>query len=98
MATTGTSQGDNSKRRLPKLPSPNPVGASSDETPRTVASDESARQRRRNKQLLARQQTPDGRQSSSPSRAKEVKYTFGFNKLQSRCLPLVAFTTANRTA
>ena len=61
------------RRRLPKLPSTNPIVASSDETPRTVTSDESARQRRRSKQQLARQQTPTGRETVSPSSAKEVQ-------------------------
>ena len=61
------------RRRLPKLPSANPIVASSDETPRTVTSDESARQRRRSKQQLARQQTPTGRETVSPSSAKEVQ-------------------------
>lgn len=62
MATTGTGQGDAARRRLPKIPSSEPVGLSSDETPRTVTSDESARQRRRR----ARQQTPNGRETLSP--------------------------------
>ncbi|CAF4250420.1 unnamed protein product, partial [Rotaria magnacalcarata] len=47
MATTGTGQRVNQRRRLPKLTAADPVGGSSDETPRTATSDESARQRRR---------------------------------------------------
>lgn len=72
MATTGTSQGETPRRRLPKLTPPNPVGGSSDETPRTVASDDSARQRRRAQQQLARQQTPNGREIVSSPPTKDV--------------------------
>ena len=72
MATAGTSQGANVARPLPKLRSPNPAGASSDETPRTVASDGSARQRRRTQQQTVREKTPNGRETVTPSSAKEV--------------------------
>jgi hypothetical protein len=72
MATTGTSQGEPQRRRLPKLTVPNPIGGSSDETPRTVTSDESARQRRRTQQQIARQQTPNGRETVSPPAVKDV--------------------------
>jgi hypothetical protein len=72
MATTGTNQGENQRRRLPKLTVPNPVGASSDETPRTVTSDHSARQRRRARQQSAREKTPNGREIVSPPSVKDV--------------------------
>lgn len=72
MATTGSSQGTNAARPLPKLRSPYPAGASSDETPRTVASDGSARQRRRTQQQTTREKTPNGRETVTPSPAKEV--------------------------
>ncbi len=72
MATTGTSQGEYQRRRLPKLTVTNPVGGSSDDTPRTVASDESARQRRRTQQQISRQQTPNGREIVSPPAVKDV--------------------------
>lgn len=70
------SSGANAARPLPKLRSPNPPGASSDETPRTVASDGSARQRRRAQQQVAREKTPNGRETVSPSPAKEVMRYF----------------------
>ncbi len=73
METTGATQGQPQRRRLPKLTVPtNPAGASSDETPRTVTSDESARQRRRIQQQLARQHTPNGRETVSPPAVKDV--------------------------
>ncbi|CAF0935272.1 unnamed protein product [Rotaria sordida] len=72
MATTGTGQGGNQRRRLPKLTAAEPVGESSSETPRTVTSDENARQRRRAKQRLIHQQTPNGRETVSPPAAKEL--------------------------
>lgn len=72
MATAGTSQGTNAARPLPKLRSPTPAGASSDETPRTAASDGSARQRRRTQQQISREKTPNGRETITPSPSKEV--------------------------
>jgi hypothetical protein len=84
MATTGTSQGGNQRRRLPKLTTPNPVGGSSDETPRTVASDDSARQRRRAKQQLVRQQTPNGRDTVSPPADKEFPLPPRSNQIDER--------------
>ncbi|CAF1563276.1 unnamed protein product [Rotaria magnacalcarata] len=72
MATTGTGQGVNQRRRLPKLTAADPVGGSSDETPRTATSDESARQRRRAQQRLNRQQTPSGSEAISPPPSKEL--------------------------
>ncbi len=72
MATTATSQGGTPRRPLPKLTSPNPPGGSSDETPRTGVSDDNARQRRRARQQLAREQTPNGRETVSPPPVKDV--------------------------
>ncbi|CAF2927966.1 unnamed protein product [Rotaria sp. Silwood2] len=72
MATTGTGQGGNQRRRLPKLTPAEPVGGSSDETPRTATSEDSARQRRRAQQRLIRQRTPNGREIVSPPAAKEL--------------------------
>ncbi|CAF3457668.1 unnamed protein product [Rotaria sp. Silwood1] len=72
MATTSTGQGGNQRRRLPKLIPPEPAGVSSEETPRTVTSEDSARQRRRAQQRLIRQQTPDGRETVSPPAVKEL--------------------------
>lgn len=72
MATSGTSQAANTGRPLPKVRSPNPPGASSDETPRTVTGDGSARQRRRAQNQTTREKTPSGRETVSPSPAKEV--------------------------
>ena len=95
MATSGTSQTANTGRPLPKLRSPNPPGASSDETPRTVASDGSARQRRRVQQQTGREKTPNGRETISPSPAKEV--TGDFQSISKEILCLAAFTTSIRT-
>lgn len=80
MATTGINQGETQRRRLPKLSTSNPPGISSDETPRTARSDDSARQRRRNQQQVTRQQTPTGRETSSPPTVKQFifKYTNEF--------------------
>ncbi len=72
MATTGTNPGGTPRRPLPKLTSPNPPGGSSDETPRTGIGDDSARQRRRARQQLARQQTPNGQETVSPPPVKDV--------------------------
>ncbi|CAF0814567.1 unnamed protein product [Adineta steineri] len=72
MATLGIGQGENQRRRLPKLIPPNPGGGSSDDTPRTTTGDESARQRRRDRQQSARQQTPDGRETISSPSIKEL--------------------------
>lgn len=77
MATTNTNQIGNQRRRLPKLSAPDPVGPSSDETPRTASGEESARQRRRAQQRLNRQRTPSGSEALSPP-SKEVSLFFLF--------------------
>ena len=64
---------EHQRRRLPKLLPPEPVGVSSDETPRAGTSDESARQRRRNQQRIARERTPDSAEILSPIPKREVK-------------------------
>ncbi len=77
MATTGTGQGPNQRRRLPKLIPPNSGdGSGGDETHRTIASEDTARQRRRARQQSARQPTPDGRETVSPPPANNVTRFF----------------------
>ncbi|CAF1278833.1 unnamed protein product [Adineta ricciae] len=72
MATASSSQGETQRRRLPKLTPPNPVSASSDETPRTTTGEDTARERRRARQRLAHEGTPDGREIASPPTVKDT--------------------------
>ena len=73
MAAANPNQGLARPRPLPKLIPLDPPGESSEDTPRTVNSDESARQRRRTQQRLARLPTPDGRESESSSRRARLQ-------------------------
>jgi hypothetical protein len=98
MATTSTGRDEGQRRRLPRLLPPDPVGGSSDETPRTVLSDDSARQRRRTQQKLARQQTPNGRETVSPPAVKDViSFYSNYFSLKSFLKLLASFTTSTRS-
>lgn len=72
MATPTSDRPESQRRRLPKLIPPEPAAGSSDDTPRTAMSDESARQRRRTQQRLAREQTPDLKETVLPPRRQDV--------------------------
>ena len=76
MATPTSDRPESQRRRLPKLIPSEPAAGSSDDTPRTAMSDESARQRRRTQQRLARQQTPDLKETVLPPMRQDVIQTF----------------------
>lgn len=75
MATRSSSRDETPRRPLPKLVPLEPAAGSSDDTPRTGRSEDSARQRRRAQQRLIRDSTPEVDESVSRPAKKEVRYS-----------------------
>ena len=72
MATLSSGRDETPRRPLPRLVPIEPAPASSDETPRTGRSEDSARQRRRANQRLIRDSPPEMDEPTTRRAKKDV--------------------------
>jgi hypothetical protein len=76
MAAMDSARTSSARRPLPKLTAGEQVEESNEDTPRTFASDESARERRRTQQRRTRQQISDPDEAAASSTRTEARILF----------------------